>query len=202
MTNLHRLCDEQNQSPWLDNLTRDDLRSGHLQWLIRQGIRGVTANPTILAHAISGSVAYDDQFAQLIHGGADVPTAYWELVIADVLAALDQLGPLHERSGGDDGFVSLEVAPGLAYDAAESVGSAVALHKRIERPNLLVKIPATGPGTDAIRDATAAGASINVTLIFSLQRYAKSWRRTFRASRSSRATGATCAEFGVSRRSL
>jgi transaldolase len=173
MTNLHRLHAEQGQSPWLDNLTRDHLRSGHLQRLIERGVRGVTANPTILANAISGSTAYDEQLARLVHDGADAEEAYWALVIDDVCDALDRLGPLHEGSGGDDGFVSLEVSPALAYDAPGSTKAAAALHQRIARPNLLVKIPATAEGIIAIREATAAGHSINVTLIFSLERYAQ-----------------------------
>jgi transaldolase len=173
MTKLHRLHDEHGQSPWLDNLTRDHLRSGHLERLVNRGVRGVTANPTILANAIAGSDAYDDQFTQLVGGGATVEDAYWELVIADVVAALDLLAPLHETSNRGDGFVSLEVAPALAQDAGASAAAAADLHRRIDRPNLLVKIPATSEGIDAIRQATAAGHSINVTLIFSLDRYAQ-----------------------------
>jgi transaldolase len=173
MRNLQRLHVEQGQSPWLDNLTRDHLRSGQLARLVERGVRGVTANPTILANAISGSAAYDDQFARLVRDGTGEEDAYWELVIADVVDALDLLGPLHEASRGGDGFVSLEVAPSLAHDAAASVRAAMGLHQRIDRSNLLVKIPATSAGIDAIRDATGAGASINVTLIFSLERYAQ-----------------------------
>jgi transaldolase len=173
MTNLHRLYLEQGQSPWLDNLTRDHLRSGHLERLVDRGVRGVTANPTILADAIAASDAYDNQFAQLIASGATTEDAYWELVIADVVDALDLLAPLHEATNGTDGFVSLEVAPALAHDAESSAAAAANLHQRIGRPNLLVKIPATAAGIDAIRQATAAGHSINVTLIFSLDRYAQ-----------------------------
>jgi transaldolase len=173
MTKLHRLHDEQGQSPWLDNLSRDHLRTGHLEALVHRGVRGVTANPTILADAIAGSDAYDEQFAELVGGGASTEDAYWELVISDVVEALDLLAPLHEASNGTDGFVSLEVAPGLAHEADASAAAAAYLHRRIARPNLLVKIPATGEGVDAIRQATAAGHSINVTLIFSLGRYAQ-----------------------------
>jgi transaldolase len=173
VTKLHLLHDEQGQSPWLDNLTRDHLRTGHLERLVRRGVRGVTANPTILANAISSSDAYDAQFAQLVGGGATAEVAYWELVITDVVDALEQLAPLHEASGGADGFVSLEVAPALAHDPGASAAAAADLHKRIDRPNLLVKIPATAAGVEAIRQATAAGHSINVTLIFSLSRYAQ-----------------------------
>ncbi len=173
MTKLQLLHDGQGQSPWLDNLTRDHLRSGRLERLVNRGVRGVTANPTILANAIAGSNAYDAQFAQLISDGATTEDAYWELVIADVVDALDQLAQLHEATNGADGFVSLEVAPALAHDAAASAAAAADLHTRIDRPNLLVKIPATAAGVDAIRQAISAGHSINVTLIFSLDRYAQ-----------------------------
>ncbi|MGQ0618060.1 MAG: transaldolase [Acidimicrobiia bacterium] len=173
MTKLHRLHREQRQSPWLDNLTREHLVSGHLAQLVDRGVRGVTANPTILANAIAGSNAYDDQFAQLLRDGATTEAAYWELVIADVVDALDLFAPLHETSNGNDGFVSLEVAPALANDADASASAAASLHERIDRPNLLVKIPATAAGVEAIRQATASGHSINVTLIFSLDRYAQ-----------------------------
>lgn len=173
MTKLQRLHEEQGQSPWLDNLTRDHLRSGHLATLVARGVRGVTANPTILAKAIAGSDAYDDQFARLIIDGATVEDAYQEIVISDVGEALHLLEPLYEASNGADGFVSLEVAPALAHDTEASTAEAIELHQRIDRPNLLVKIPATTAGTEAIRQATAAGYSINVTLIFSLDRYAQ-----------------------------
>jgi transaldolase len=170
VTNLHRLHDDFGQSPWLDNLTREHLESGELARLIGLGIRGITANPTILANALS-SRAYDEQFHQLTRGGASVEDAYWELVVTDVLEALDQLHPLHESSNGDDGFVSLEVSPALAYRTAATVRAAERLHRQIRRPNLLIKIPATPQGIHAIREATARGYSINATLIFSLDRY-------------------------------
>ncbi|MCB1003461.1 MAG: transaldolase [Acidimicrobiales bacterium] len=205
MTKLRRLHDEQGQSPWLDNLTRDHLRSGHLERLVNRGVRGVTANPTILANAIAGSDAYDDQFAELVGGGATVEDAYWELVIADVVEALDLLAPLHEASNGGDGFVSLEVAPALAHDADASAAAAADLHQRIDRPNLLVKIPATSEGIDAIRQATSAGNNINVTLIFSLNRYDQvidaylTGLETLAASGGDLATVHSVASFFVSR---
>jgi transaldolase len=205
LTKLHRLHDEQGQSPWLDNLTRDHLRNGHLEQLVGRGIRGVTANPTILAAAITGSDAYDTQFAQLVRDGATTEEAYWELVIADVVDALDLLGPLHEATNGADGFVSLEVAPALAHDTGASAAAAAELHRRIDRPNLLVKIPATAAGIDAIRQATAAGHNVNVTLIFSLDRYAQvidaylSGLETFAASGGDLSTVRSVASFFVSR---
>jgi len=205
MTNLQRLHDEQGQSPWLDNLTRDHLRSGHLERLVDRGVRGVTANPTILANAIAGSDAYDDQHALAIRAGATTEEAYWELVIADVVDALDQLAGVHEQSNGADGFVSLEVAPGLAHDAEASAMAAASLHARIDKPNLLVKIPATAAGVEAIRQATAAGHSINVTLIFSLDRYAQvieaylSGLETFAAAGGDLAKVRSVASFFVSR---
>jgi transaldolase len=171
VTNLHRLHDDFGQSPWLDNLTRDHLESGELDRLIGLGIRGITANPTILANAISTSRAYDEQLDRLTRDGASVDTAYWELVMTDVLAALDRLRPLHEASNGEDGYVSLEVSPAVAYQTAATVQAAERLHQHIQRPNLLIKIPATPQGIHAIREATARGYSINVTLVFSLDRY-------------------------------
>jgi transaldolase len=172
-TKLERLWSEFGQSPWLDNLTRGYLRDGTLGDLVADGIRGVTANPTIFARAIEGSGDYDEQFAALIAGGKTVPDAYWELVIDDVSDALSVLRPVFDDSAGCDGFVSVEVAPELANDTAGTVTAARNLHRRIGAPNLLVKIPATAAGVPAIRAMTAEGWSINVTLTFSLARYAE-----------------------------
>jgi transaldolase len=172
MKMLHRLYAEFGQSPWLDNLRRQDLVDGHLATLIEDGIRGVTANPTIIARAIAGSSAYDPQLVELLRNGHSVEEAYWRLVIDDVVTALTILRPLHDESAGADGLVSLELDPRLAYDAAGSIAATADLHARIARPNLLVKIPATREGVVAIHAAIARGYSINVTLIFSLERYA------------------------------
>jgi len=170
MTRLHDLCTECGQSPWLDNLRRDWLASGRLSDLVRSGIRGVTSNPTILAKAIEGEDAYDDQFRR-VAAGSTVEAAYWELAVTDITDALEVLRPVHEESGGGDGFVSLEVSPTLAHDTAGSVDSARELHQRIDRPNLLVKVPGTGEGVPAVRTLIGEGRSINVTLIFGLARY-------------------------------
>ena len=171
MTRLHRLYEEHGQSPWLDNLARPQLRDGTLARLVAAGVRGVTANPTIFARAIEGSDTYDEQFAGCISRGLSVEEAYWTLVIDDVLAALQLLRPTFDASGGTDGFVSVEVAPELAFDTDGTVGAARALHERIAQPNLFVKIPATAEGIPAIEAMIADGRSINVTLIFSLARY-------------------------------
>jgi transaldolase len=173
MTKLQRLYDEQGQSPWLDNLTRGYLRDGTLGRLAADGIRGVTANPTILARAIEGSDAYDEQFAALVARGRTVEQAYWDLVVDDIAGALGVLRPTFDASGGGDGFVSIEVAPELARETLATIAAARDLHQRIARPNLFVKIPATGEGVPAIQAMIAEGRSINVTLIFSLARYAE-----------------------------
>ena len=171
MTRLHQLHDRYGQSPWLDNLTRGDVAGGRLRRLVAQGIRGVTSNPTIIARAVSGSTDYDGQLAALADAGRDAEAGYWSLVTSDLNGALAVLRPTYERSGGRDGFVSVELAPALAHDTAASVAAARALHQRIPEPNLLVKIPATAEGVPAIGQAVAEGLSINVTLLFGLDRY-------------------------------
>ena len=173
MTKLQQLYDEQGQSPWLDNLTRVYLRDGTLGRLVADGIRGVTANPTIFARAIEGSDAYDEQFAALIAQGRPVLDAYWDLVVDDIGDALGVLRPTFDSSAGTDGFVSIEVAPELARDTDATIAAARQLHQRIAQPNLFVKIPATGEGVPAIQAMIAEGRSINITLIFSLARYAE-----------------------------
>ena len=173
MNKLQRLHAEQGQSPWLDNITRGYLREGALAGMVADGIRGVTANPTILAKAIESSGDYDEQFRSLRAEGASVLDAYWEVVVADIVDGLHVLRPVFDQSEGGDGFVSIEVAPELAHDTAGTIVAATALHRWIDEPNLLVKIPATGEGVAAIEAMTAAGRSINVTLIFSLTRYAQ-----------------------------
>jgi transaldolase len=171
VTKLDLLYQEQGQSPWLDNLTRPYLRDGTLARLVADGIRGVTANPTILARAIEGSDAYDEQFAALRASGRAVADAYWDLAVDDINSALELLRPTFDASDGTDGFVSIEVAPEVARDTAATIAAARALHARIDQPNLYVKIPATTEGIPAIAGMVAEGRNINVTLIFSLTRY-------------------------------
>ena len=205
MTTLHRLYAVHGQSPWLDNLTRGYLRDGTLARLVTDGIRGVTANPTIFAKAIEGSADYDQEFAALTAAGCPIEDAYWELVVTDITAALAVLRPVHDAAGGTDGFVSVEVAPELARDTGATVGAARRLHQRIDEPNLFVKIPATADGVPAIEAMIAEGRSINITLIFSLARYAEvidaylSGLETFTAAGGDPATVHSVASFFVSR---
>ena len=173
MTKLQYLYDVCGQSPWLDNLTRAYLRDGTLARMVGEGIRGVTANPTIFARSISGSHDYDEQFSALIAAGRSVDDAYWELVTSDAADALAVLRPVFDRGDCFDGFVSVEVSPELAHDTSATIAAARWLRSRLAQPNLLVKVPATAEGVAAVEKLTAEGASINVTLLFSLSRYAE-----------------------------
>jgi len=170
MTTLDDLFAQQGQSPWLDNLRRDYLHNGHLAELVGQGIRGVTSNPTIFAKAIEGGREYDEQFSDLL-ATRSVEDAYWEMVTTDIRDALAVLRPVHDASGGEDGFVSIEVAPALAHDTARTTQDARRFHEMIDRPNLYVKIPGTAEGLPAIRTMIGEGHSINITLLFSVERY-------------------------------
>ncbi|MEO7574028.1 MAG: transaldolase [Acidimicrobiales bacterium] len=167
---LHELHDL-GQSPWLDNLRRGWLTSGELARWVDRGIRGLTSNPSIFAKAISSGTDYDEQFGQLVAAESSVIDAYWDLVAQDIEGALALLRPVYDASDGVDGFVSVEVAPDLARDSAGTTAMARSLHQRIDEPNLYVKIPGTAEGIDPIRTMIAEGRSINVTLIFSLDRY-------------------------------
>jgi transaldolase len=170
MTTLTDLYDQQGQSPWLDNMRRDWLEDGTMAGLVTQGIRGMTSNPTIFANAIAGQDTYDDDFGRLIKTQS-VQDAYWDLVVDDIEAALGILRPVYDSSDGGDGYVSVEVAPSLAHDTEGTIRSARSLHQRINKPNVLVKIPATPECVPAIRQMITEGRSINVTLIFSIARY-------------------------------
>lgn len=172
MTRLHDLFAQQRQSPWIDNLTRDGIRGGQLKRLVTDGIRGVTSNPTIFQKAMSVGNSYDEQFTKLA-SAMSTEDAYWSMVSDDIRGALSVLRPVFEDSGGTDGFVSLEVAPALAADTTATVEAARNLHETIDRPNLMVKIPATRQGVPAIKEMLAEGRNINITLIFGLERYAK-----------------------------
>ena len=171
MGRLHDLHSQQGQSPWLDNLKRGWITSGELERWVERGVRGLTSNPTIFQKAIADSPDYDAQFGDLVGGGASVEDSYWALVTADIEDALRILRPVHDESGGIDGRVSVEVAPGLARDTAGTEAAARHLWTAIDEPNLFVKIPGTAEGVPAIRACIAAGISINVTLLFALSRY-------------------------------
>jgi transaldolase len=167
---LHELS-EHGQSVWIDYLSRDMLASGGLTRMMAQdAVVGVTSNPTIFQKAISHGDAYDEQLKELLGDESDAKEIFLALAVRDVEAALDTLAVVHERHP-EDGYVSLEVDPTLAYDPEATFAEAMRLHAWIDRPNLYVKIPATKPGLAAIEDCIAHGKSINVTLIFSLRRY-------------------------------
>jgi transaldolase len=170
MTRLHDLYDSAGQSPWIDNLTRASVRQGGLQRLIDAGIRGVTSNPTIFQKAMTGSADYDDQFRAVLARDS-VTQAFWEMATDDIRGACGLMRPIYDASKGVDGFVSLEVAPELAHDTDGTINAARSLHEEVNLPNLFVKIPATAEGVPAIRQMISEGRSINVTLIFSLDRY-------------------------------
>ncbi|MCI3949122.1 MAG: transaldolase [Acidimicrobiales bacterium] len=172
MTKLQQLHTEQGQSPWLDNLRRDWLLDGTLQFWIERGVRGVTSNPTIFQKAMSAGTAYDEQFTELLRAGLSVPDAYWAMVVSDVEDTLAVFRPVHDASSGEDGFVSLELGPDLARDTPGSIEAARGFFEQIAEPNLYVKIPATGEGVPAVQAMVAEGRNINITLIFSLERYA------------------------------
>ncbi|MGH3157562.1 MAG: transaldolase [Streptosporangiaceae bacterium] len=170
---LQSLCDA-GVSVWLDDISRDRLRTGNLEMLIRDmHVVGVTSNPTIFAHALSNGDAYDAQIADLAIRGVSVGEAVRAITAFDIRWAADVLHPVFQASNGLDGKVSLEVDPRLAKDTAKTIAEARALWWLVDRPNLFIKIPATVAGLPAITAALAEGISVNVTLIFSLDRYAK-----------------------------
>jgi transaldolase len=170
-TNLHRLLDEYGQSPWLDNIRRGMLTNGEMQRYIDAGIVGVTANPTIFEKAIAGSNDYDEAIDAMVREGKDVDQIYEGVAIKDIQDACDLFRATYERTGHCDGRVSLEVLPELANDTAGTIAQAAEYWQRVGRPNLLVKIPATAEGVPAIEESIYHGVSINVTLIFGLERY-------------------------------
>jgi transaldolase len=168
---LHQLSDL-GQSVWIDYLSRELLETGELARLIEEdAVVGVTSNPTIFQKAISGGSAYDAQLVEVRDEESDPKELFYELAARDVATASDVLLPIWKATGGHDGYVSWEIDPNLAHDRRSSYEEAQRLHTWIDRPNLYVKIPATTAGVGAIEDMVAAGKNINVTLIFSLQRY-------------------------------
>ena len=171
MGRLHELHDHYGQSTWLDNLRRGWISSGELQRWIDAGVRGLTSNPTIFAKAMTETTDYDGDLTHLVQNGASIDDAYWRLVAADIEQALALLAPVHRASDGVDGFVSVEVSPALAHDEVGTVAAARALGDRLAAPNLYVKVPATVAGVGAIETLVGEGRSINVTLIFSRDRY-------------------------------
>jgi transaldolase len=171
-SNLNKLS-KRGVSVWIDYLSRDQLEEGELARLMKEdAVVGVTSNPTIFQKAISQGTRYDEQLKELLEQENDPKEIFLQLSARDVAAAIELLAPVHEKTGYD-GFVSWEVDPTLAYDRDATFDEAMRLHEWIDKPNLYVKIPATKPGLGAIEDCVAAGKNINITLIFSLQRYAE-----------------------------
>ena len=166
------------QHLWLDNLSRELMQSGQLAAWIDAGVQGITTNPAIFQKAISSGAGYAADLARLRASGIDAEARYEALAIADVQQACDALAPLHRSSGGEAGWVSLEVSPQLAHDSAGTVAAAARLSAAVARPNLLIKIPATPAGREALSEVTARGINVNMTLIFSLPQAvetAKAW---------------------------
>jgi transaldolase len=165
---LHQLS-ARGQSVWIDYLSRDLLQTGELKRMMEEdAVVGVTSNPTIFQKAISQGNAYDEQLKELLEHEDDPKEIFLHLAVRDVENALDLLEPVHEDNA-EDGYVSIEVDPTLAYDAEATYKEAIRLHEWIDRPNLYVKIPGTEPGLEAIENCIAEGRSINVTLLFSLK---------------------------------
>ena len=168
---LHQLS-EHGQSVWIDSLSREMLETGELERLMREdAVVGVTSNPTIFEKALSTGGWYDDRLREVLEHDDDPKEVFLRLAVEDIKDACELLRPVWEQTDGVDGRVSLEVDPDLAYDRDGQYRQALRFHELVDRPNLYVKIPATVPGLGAIEDAIAAGKSINVTLIFSLERY-------------------------------
>jgi transaldolase len=170
MSKIHQLA-ELGQSIWLDYVSRDYLNSNQIQDLLDKGLRGMTSNPTIFEKAITQSSAYDADLKRLAGSGKTAQEIYESLVIADIQQAADLLMPVYKQTQGGDGYVSLEVNPDLAYDTEGTIDEVQRLWETVERPNLLIKIPATRQGIEAISESIQSGINVNVTLIFSLSRY-------------------------------
>jgi len=165
---LHNL----GQSLWVDNITRDLLNTGMLKRYIDElSVTGLTSNPTIFDHAIKNSKAYDAAIRERLAQGKSGEPLFFELALEDITRAADLFRPTYDRTGGMDGWVSLEVSPVLAYDAASTLAAAKELRLRAARPNVFIKIPGTKEGLPAIEQAIFAGIPINVTLLFSREQY-------------------------------
>ena len=169
-TTLQQLRDA-GQSPWLDNISRALLRDGTFQALLDQGIVGMTSNPSIFQKAIGGADAYDDELRRLVRAGTSAAAIYDDLVLDDIRAAAALLRPTYERTGGGDGYVSIEVAPALADDTAATLREARRLFSYLNLPNVMIKIPGTPAGIPAIQQAIADGINVNVTLLFAVATY-------------------------------
>jgi transaldolase len=196
---------ELGQSVWLDYLGRGMLRSGELQLLIDDGLRGMTSNPTIFEQAIGGSSDYDDELRVLATSGKSDGEIFEQLAIEDVRRAADLFRPLYDATEGRDGFVSLEVSPTLARDTEGTIAEARRLWTAVDRPNLMIKVPGTSEGWPAIEQLLTEGLNINITLLFSLEHYRQVAEAYLRALEARMRSGqnidrlASVASFFVSR---
>ena len=159
------------QSIWYDFISRGFITSGRMKELVEKGVRGMTSNPTIFEGAIAGGDEYDEQIAMLDSAGKTTGEIAAELFMTDVRDACDVIRPVFDQSNGEDGYISLEVSPTLAHDTEGTVEEAIRLWKGVDRPNLMIKIPATSEGYPAIQTCIAQGISVNITLIFSVDQY-------------------------------
>jgi transaldolase/glucose-6-phosphate isomerase len=186
------LYERERQSPWLDFIRRNMLNDGGLaRYRDEDGIRGVTANPTIFAQAIGAGDDYDDQIAAMVRQGIEPRQMFEQIAVMDLRAACDILRPVFDSSGGSDGFVSIEVSPEKAFHTDDTIEEAKRWWRLVERPNLLVKIPATNEGVPAIEECLAAGVNINITLIFAIDFYEDVMEAYIRALERRHRDGAT-----------
>ncbi len=201
---IHKLY-EQGQSVWCDNISRGMIQSGQLQRWIDLGVVGVTSNPTIFMKAITGGTDYDAPIRRLLSKGREGMDIYEDLVLPDIADAADILHPVYERTNGVDGYISIEVNPKLAYDTNATLAEARRLFKELNRPNILIKVPATKEGIPAIENLIGEGVNVNVTLIFSIAMYEKIMRaytsglKRFDAGGGDPSKVASVASFFVSR---
>ncbi len=206
MTSTIQKLNQIGQSIWYDNIERKLLMDGTLEGMVSRGeIRGITSNPSIFNKAISQSDEYDEDIKSLTREGLSRENVYERLAISDIQAAADLFRPLYDQTDGGDGYVSLEVSPYLAHDTEQTISEANRLWNDVNRPNLMVKIPATKAGIPAITETIAAGINVNVTLIFSLDRY-REVREAYLAGLEKRASAgkpveniASVASFFISR---
>ena len=205
MSNTIQTLSARGQSIWCDNISRQMLDAGELRRLIDLGVCGVTSNPTIFMKAITGSTAYDERFSALLAQGLDMMALYEGLVLPDIADAADQLRPVYDRTEGLDGYVSLEVNPKLAHDTAGTLAEARRLSKELNRPNILIKVPATDEGMPAVETLIAEGINVNVTLIFGIDAYEQVMHAYLNGLRRLRTNGgdlskaASVASFFISR---
>lgn len=171
MNRLENLHSDFNQSIWIDHLSRTWLADGSLKAWINRGCRGITSNPTIFEKCLTAEDAYDADLSKLLADGMSIEDAYWHLVADDVADAAKQLADVHAKSNGEDGFVSVEVSPQLARDTEATIEAAKDLRSRFAAENIYIKVPATEEGVKAMMPLISQGINLNITLIFSLERY-------------------------------